>query len=52
MNIELSYLKPASHCGGADKRGVDEGDAVEVRFVPEFEGRGLLGVHALCVDRR
>ena len=37
---------------GANKGDVDEGDVVEVRFVPEFEGRGLLGVHALCVDRR
>ena len=34
---------------GADKRGVDEGDAVEVRLVPEFEGWRLLGVYALCV---
>ena len=34
---------------GANKGDVDEGDVVEVRFVPEFEGRGLLGVHALCV---
>ena len=34
---------------GVDKSGVDEGDVVEVRLVPEFEGWRLLGVHALCV---
>ena len=28
---------------------VDEGDVVEVRLVPEFEGWRLLGVYALCV---
>ena len=34
---------------GADKGDVDEGDVVEVRLVPEFEGWRLLGVYALCV---
>ena len=34
---------------GADEGDVDEGDVVEVRLVPEFEGWRLLGVHALCV---
>ena len=34
---------------GVDKSGVDKGDVVEVRLVPEFEGWRLLGVHALCV---
>jgi hypothetical protein len=34
---------------GVDKSGVDEGDVVEVRLVPEFEGWRLLGVYALCV---
>ena len=33
---------------GVDKSGVDKGDVVEVRLVPEFEGWRLLGVHALC----
>ncbi len=32
---------------GVDKSGVDKGDVVEVRLVPEFEGWRLLGVHAL-----
>ena len=34
---------------GVDESGVDKGDVVEVRLVPEFEGWRLLGVHALCV---
>ena len=34
---------------GVDKSGVDKGDVVEVRLVPEFEGWRLLGVYALCV---
>ena len=34
---------------GVDKSGVDEGDVVEVRLVPEFEVWRRLGVHALCV---
>ena len=34
---------------GADKGDVDEGDVVEVRPVPEFEGWRLLGVYALCM---
>ena len=50
----MSSSVPARGCDcvsqdGVDKSGVDEGDVVEVRLVPEFEGWRLLGVYALCV---
>ena len=54
-NLSSSGLElVADHgCGVAVELGrgsdCDEGDVVEVRLVPEFEGWRLLGVYALCV---